>query len=162
MKSYILGFVLFVLTGILQNSEADEVLAYEQFEDWHVTVRQDEWGDNREITVETKNLRIELKVDFGLLRQHFDFQNHRNYWPYCEVINITYKVDDKEPVRTRMGGDAANGGYCATIGLPDQMLTDMKKGLTMEVRSGYSDTDRVKVSLLGFSKAWQFAQKYRK
>lgn len=141
--------------------ESRETIASKTFQDWQVLVTQDEWGDQREIKLSTQNLVISINAEYGWVRQNYNFQKHRNYWPHCEVVNITYRVDEEKPVRTHMGGDAAQSATCASIRMPKEMLTDMKRGSVMEVRSGYKDTEKLKVSLMGFSKAWDMAQDHK-
>lgn len=159
-NKFIALFIFCLLTLLPTKVDSREVIASETFADWNIIVTQDEWGDQREIKLSTNNLVISINPKYGWVTQTFNFQRHRNYWPHCDVINITYKIDDEKPVRTYMGGKAAQNASCAWIRLPDEMLADMKKGSVMEVRSGYQDTDKVKLSLIGFTDAWNTAQKY--
>jgi len=145
------------------NSNAREIVENKLFGDWVVEISQDEWGDKKEIVLKGQN-QVEISIDpeFGFVFQNYNFPVLRNYWPYCEITDFTYRIDGKEPVRTSMGGKAASGGSCARISMPKSMYNHMKEGKLIEVRVGYSNPQRKSLSLVGFSEAWSYAQTHCK
>ncbi|UGV30964.1 hypothetical protein LO767_00105 [Halopseudomonas aestusnigri] len=142
---------------------AGAVVAHSQdFGDWELRVVQDEWGDNRIVKLMAPDgISISINGDFGFVIQSYPFDGLRDYWPYCEVTSLAYRVDGGAVVKTGMGGDAATGGSCAVIRMPGYMLADMSSGSLLELRAGHSGA-KVAVSLNGFASAWAEAQKWTK
>lgn len=153
--------ILLFLVLFSVKSLARETVLKEKFQDWNILITQDEWGDDKNISIYTDNLKISINPEFGFVSQDYNFRSLKNYWPHCDIKNFAYRIDGGKPVNTRMGGEAARGAHCATISIPKYMLNDMKKGNEMQVRAGYSN-QKLTISLKGFTKAWNTALKHCK
>jgi hypothetical protein len=140
-----------------QANAQKETVHIKQFGDWRVEVHQDAWGDEKEIfMLESGGSSIYINPQFGFVIQRYKFAGLRDFWPYCDVTQLAYRIDAGQPKKTGMGGKAASGGACASIHMPGFMLEDMRKGKKMELRAGHSNI-KLAVSLNGFSDAWRHA-----
>jgi len=138
-------------------AEQKQLVDEQQFGSWKVLVHQDSWGDEKEIVLlESGGSSIYINPKFGFVIQDYRFDELRDRWPYCEVTRFAYRIDGGTPKQTGMGGKAAAGGSCASLGMPGFMLADMRTGKLMEVRAGASSVKR-SVRLEGFSEAWDYA-----